>query len=107
MNGKLIAREMLAIARELMSEEGEGPDLSNLSRMDISEIAGLIRRDWGSKVNFAAKPYLSAMFSLRSVKDDYGMDSGRSVVAYFLSNATSWRGDVAKAVKKELNKRIK
>ena len=80
---------------------------SNLSSMKLHQIAGLISEDWGRKVNFAAKPYLEAMFSLGDVKDNYGLDSGRSIVAYFLSNASSWRGDVAKAVKKELKKRIK
>ena len=82
----------------------EVPD--NLSRMGLSEIASLISADW-ARVNYAAKPYLEAMFSLDSVKDMYGADSGSSIVAYFLSNARSWSGDVAKAVKKELKKRLK
>ena len=34
-------------------------------------------------------------------------DSGRSVVAYFLANAGTWRGEVARRVKKELNAMIK
>jgi hypothetical protein len=64
-------------------------------------IANEIRKDW-KKVNFAAKPYLDAMTSLNSINDNYIMDSGRSIVAYFLSNAGSWRGDKAKEIKKEL-----
>lgn len=80
---------------------------AQLPQMTISQIAGVISRDWGAKTNYAAKPYLSAMFSLDSVKDNYGLDSGRSIVAYFLGNAQTWRGEVAKLVKKELNKRIK
>ncbi len=80
------------------------------SQKNISDLAHIISNDWrkqGNGVNYAAKPYLSAMYSLDSVKDNYGAESGRSVVAYFLSNAAQWKGEVAKAVKKELNKRIK
>lgn len=47
------------------------------------------------------------MYSLNSVSDNYGADSGKSIVAYFLSNAATWKGETAKAIKKELNKRIK
>jgi pyruvate kinase len=35
------------------------------------------------------------------------LDSGKSIVIYFLGNAQTWRGPIAKAVKKELNSRIK
>lgn len=68
----------------------------------LYEIAGEIRKDWGSKVNFAAKPYLEAMQCLTSVSDSYGYDTGKSVVLYFLCNASSWRGDTAKRIKAEL-----
>ena len=85
-------------------EGGGGPDYKS---MHIGEIAQKIRRDWGAKVNFAAKPYLEAMMALDSINDNYGMDSGQSIVAYFLSNASSWRGETAKAVKAELNRRLK
>jgi len=72
----------------------------------LHEIANDIRLDWGSKVNYAAKPYLEAMFDLRSINDNYGYDSGTSIVAYFLANASSWRGPVAKAIKAELKKML-
>lgn len=68
----------------------------------ISAIAYEIRRLWGAKVNYAAKPYLEAMFHLHTIDDDFGCDSGRSVVLYFLSNASSWRGPDAKRIKAEL-----
>lgn len=73
----------------------------------LGAIARMIRKDWGSKVNFAAKPYLNAMASLDDINDDYGQDSGKSVVNYFLANASTWRGPVAKAVKAKLNKLVK
>ena len=68
----------------------------------LETIAREIRGDW-AKVNFAAEPYLQAMEQLQSVDEDYGYDSGKSVVLYFLSNAGGWRGDTARKVKVELN----
>lgn len=67
----------------------------------LYEIAREIRRDW-AKVNYAAKPYLDAMSDLSSINDAFYSDSGRSVVLYFLSNASTWRGETAKRVKAEL-----
>lgn len=72
----------------------------------LSVIAREIRKDW-AKVNYGAVPYLNAMACLDSVSDNYGCESGRSVVAYFLCNASSWKGDVARNIKKELNAMIK
>ena len=77
------------------------------SKMTIAELANVIRKDWNNKMNFGAVPYYEAMTCLQSVNDCYGADSGRSIVAYFLSNASTWKGETAKAIKKELNKRIK
>lgn len=73
----------------------------------LSTIAAEIRKDWGSKLNPAAAPYLNAMSALNTVKDKYFLDDGKGIVAYFLSNATSWRGETAKRIKKELNAMIK
>jgi hypothetical protein len=68
----------------------------------ISEIARDIRRDWGSKVNYAAKPYLDAMLSINYSGDTYGYDTAENIVRYFLCNASSYRGENAKALKAEL-----
>jgi hypothetical protein len=67
----------------------------------ISEIAREIRANW-RPVYFGAVPYLDAMMSLSSVKDTYGCDDAKSIVLYFLCNATTWRGDVARRIKTEL-----
>lgn len=72
----------------------------------LRDIAREIRQDW-AKVNYAAEPYLAAMSTLQSVRDSYYADTGRSVVSYFLANAGSWRGDVARRVKAELKGMIK
>jgi hypothetical protein len=42
------------------------------------------------------------MQSLDTMNDNYGYDSAKSIILYFLSNASSWRGDKAKEIKKEL-----
>lgn len=82
----------------------------NFAEWTIAQLAVLINDDWrkqGKGVYFGAKPYLQAMYSLQSVNDNYGMDSGKSIVNYFLANAQTWKGETAKAIKKELNKRVK
>ena len=68
---------------------------------NLSAIANDIRHDW-TKPNYAAMPYLLAMRDLQSIDDAYGMDSARSIVRYFLANASAWRGDKARAIKAEL-----
>ena len=73
----------------------------------LSAIAAEIRKDWGSKVNYAARPYLDAMASMHSINDTYGYDSGKEIVMYFLSNASTWRGETAKRVKSELKSMLK
>jgi len=72
----------------------------------LAEIAGEIQKDW-KKVYFGAKPYLHAMSTLDSVDDNYGLDSGDSIVRYFLANASTWRGEKAREIKKELNSMLK
>jgi len=67
----------------------------------IAAIAREIRADWKTLSPYA-RPYLEAMFSLDSIDDNYYADAGRSVVLYFLSNAGTYRGDVARKVKAEL-----
>jgi hypothetical protein len=71
----------------------------------IYEIANEIRADW-SKPYFGAVPYLEAMETLKSASDNYYYDSGKSVILYFLANASTWRGDVAKRVKAELKQTV-
>ena len=73
----------------------------------LSVIATDIENDWQEKVNFAARPYLNAMHSLNTVTDHFGMDTADSIVRYFLSNASTWRGPVARDIKAELKAMIK
>lgn len=73
---------------------------------DISAIAIEISARW-NKVYFGAEPYLNAMFSLDSINDMYGMDSADMIIRYFLSNATTWRGEDARRIKAELKSMLK
>ena len=75
--------------------------MTTTTKRPLHEIADEIARDW-AKPYFGAVPYLSAMRHLGTVQDNYGMDDGRSIVLYFLSNATTWRGETARKVKAEL-----
>jgi hypothetical protein len=72
----------------------------------ISAIATEIKEVW-KNVYFGAVPYLNAMLRLETVNDYYGADSARDIVNYFLSNATYWRGEDARRIKKELNELLK
>ena len=72
----------------------------------LYEIAREIRKDW-KNVSPYAVPYLQAMFCLETINDNYGFDSGRSIVSYFLCNAGSWRGETAKRIKAELKAMMK
>lgn len=67
----------------------------------IATIAREIRADW-TKPYFGAVPYLAAMQSLDGIDDEYGYDDARSIIAYFMANATTWRGAKAQEIKAEL-----
>lgn len=67
----------------------------------ISAIAYDIRRTW-AKPYFAAVPYLEALSTLSTVNDMYICEDAKSIILYFLSNAATFRGPEAKALKAEL-----
>lgn len=72
----------------------------------LYDIAYDIKRDW-KKPYFGAVPYLDAMLQLESINDKFYEDSAKSIVLYFLSNASTWRGETAKRVKAELKAMVK
>ena len=80
---------------------------ANVQVRSIEVIANEIRKDWGVKTDFAARPYLKAMYGLNSISDNYLCDSAKSIIAYFLCNASTYRGETAKRIKKELNAMLK
>lgn len=78
----------------------------------LSAIAADIRASWVTKsgrpcVSPYAEPYLSAMSTLSSIEDNFGYDTGVSVVLYFLSNASSFRGPDARRLKDELKAHVR
>lgn len=78
-----------------------------MSRL-INVIAAEIRSDW-SNVWFGAEPYVQAMESMNTLEDGYlfpGRNAGESVVVGFLGNAQTWRGEVARRIKKELKSMV-
>jgi hypothetical protein len=72
----------------------------------LYEIANEIRSDWKNPY-FGAAPYLRAMSTLDQIDEMYGLDTAKSVVLYFLSNAQSWKGPVARRIKAELKEIVK
>lgn len=66
-----------------------------MKNLTIAELAELIEKDWG-EVDPKAKIYLSAMKQVGGIKE----------VCYFLCSAITWRGDLARMVKRELNRRL-
>jgi hypothetical protein len=75
--------------------------MSDNNTRPLHVIARDIRANWPN-VNYAAVPYLQAMHSLESINDRYYEDDAKSIVLYFLSNATTWRGADARRIKAEL-----
>lgn len=71
----------------------------------LYEISREIRKTW-TKVSPYAEPYLEAMQSLNTINDNYYFDSGKSIVLYFLSNASTWRGEDARRIKAELKQMV-
>ena len=72
----------------------------------LNIIAREIWENW-EKPYFGAVPYLQAMSTLDDINQQYGYDSAESVVRYFLSNATTWRGEHARRIKAELKDMLK
>ena len=78
----------------------------------LHTIATEIIKDWnktnGNKgIYFGARPYLTAMLTLNTINDKYMFDSAKSIVLYFLCNASTWKGETARRIKKELNQLCK
>lgn len=75
----------------------------------LNYIADVIQRDgrnWGANA-YAMAPYVDSMRYVSAMTDRYMTDSATSIVAYFLSNASTWRGETARAIKTELKAMLK
>lgn len=76
-----------------------------MNNQKISDLAVEIKKDWVN-MSPAAKPYVEAMMSLVDKNSKYGADDGDTLVLYFLSNASTWRGETARRIKSELKRII-
>jgi hypothetical protein len=72
----------------------------------LHAIAADIFVDWKT-ISPHALPYVQAMSTMCGIGTKYFNDDGRDIVLRFLCNATSWRGEVARNIKKELKEMLK
>lgn len=86
----------------------------SVKSMTLSELARLIRRTWrkgirGSTTNLSphAEPYVGSMSQCDAIDERFYAEGIRESVLRFLCNAQTWRGEVARLVKAELNRRAK
>ncbi len=77
------------------------PNETDTKHRSLATIAREIKQNW-VKPYFGAVPYLNAMMGLDQITDQYGADDAESIVLYFLSNASSFRGPIARILKAEL-----
>ena len=96
----------LCLSLSKQSEINQPIQTQHKMTRSLSVIANEISKIW-VKPYFGAVPYLHAMRSLDSINGNYGQDSAKSIVRYFLSNATTFKGEDAKRIKLELNKMLK
>ncbi len=70
----------------------------------LQVISKEIKDDWKAKgKGFAnAAPYRDAMQHLSTMSDSYHADSAKTIVLYFLANASTWTGETARRIKIEL-----
>ena len=74
----------------------------------FAEIAQEIKKVW-AKPCFAAVPYMNAMAEINSSDKHTTLlvCNAESIVKYFLTNASTWRGEDARRIKAELKSMIK
>jgi hypothetical protein len=73
---------------------------------DIHEIAKEIRSNWKNP-HVKALRYLLPMAYLKHPIDTFAHDTGKDIILKFLQNASLWRGEKARQIKKELRHMIK
>ena len=90
---------------EITGERSLGP----APMRPICEIAREIGQVWGKigkGVSPHALPYLDAMLSLNWIDEMYIADTAQSIVAYGLSNMSTFRGGDAQRLKAELKEHL-
>jgi hypothetical protein len=79
-----------------------------LAALKLSELAEMAYNDWPAarSENHPAGAYLVPLLGLENLQSRYGVERGEGLVRYFLANAGSWRGEIAREVKRELRRRL-
>jgi hypothetical protein len=72
----------------------------------LSVITREIRKDWRPMYR-PAEAHFEAFEYANDVSEMYGCDSVRSEINYFLANAQTWKGEVARRIKLELKAIVK
>jgi hypothetical protein len=73
-----------------------------MKEFTISQLVGMIKKDWGNEINSRAIEYLSA---IEQLNESLTKDNEKLIID-FLCSAISWRGNLAAEIKKELNRRL-
>lgn len=103
---KLLAEKYARAIKPAKPKPASVPNIT--ADTPLFELAALIYRDPAyAPAKWCAEPYRGAMGQLDDISDSYGADTGRSVVAYLVSNLGQYRGPRAKVIKAELRRRLK
>jgi len=96
----------MKLAEYDQEHEDRATPLPDLKKLNLAGIAGVVRQHW-HPVSFAAVPYLAAMDHLDNLNEKFEADPATEIVVRFLTGASTWRGEAARAVKTELKSRLK
>jgi hypothetical protein len=87
--------------------------IEELPNLTLAAVGDMIADDWGDRMYFGAVPYVQAIRTARGVQANeplsaspYLAEDLHTVVTYLLSNLRTWRGPTARAVKRELGRRL-
>ena len=80
--------------------------IAHLPAATLAEIARIIREDWHTEDPYPVQ-MIDAMAELRTLDTPYFAENGRTVVGTFLAICRAWHGETARAVKKELWRRLR
>jgi len=81
--------------------------LDSTQHRPLNAIAAEIKRDWRTRINGAAIPYIEGLSELGNARDRWGMETGADAIQGFLNNAQTWHGEVAQRIKLELKAILK
>ena len=83
------------------------PNDTDLSTADVQQLIALIYSDWDA-INPYAASYLHALDinDCHELEDPVGNETADIQLRYFLTHASAWRGQTARAVKTELRRRL-